>query len=223
MNRLGSQATTTSLTPPPSDPVAASPVNSSRPVSPDIPASNTHMLIGNMFPKDYSHNCNADQIISFSHAHKRSNGDGDVTMRPTDDDGEDSDQGTVNGMVDSTEDGFLQKPFRHIEEPTDIADIRKAADPPFTDAEAHMTEYDWIGTYQCYSLHSYLTLCRASSTRDNPTYLAQTKFSCPPSSSISSTPAFARRSQACWIEKLPLSREDGRGCSGGRDDTKRWV
>ncbi|ADV22922.1 hypothetical protein I305_03577 [Cryptococcus gattii E566] len=144
MNRLGSQATTTSLTPPPSDPVAASPVNSSRLVSPDIPASNTHMLIGNMVPKDYSHNCNTDQIISFSHAHKRSNGDGDVTMRPTDDDGEDSDQGTVNGMVDSTEDGLLQKPVRHVEGPTDIADVRKAADPPFTDAEAHVTEYDWI-------------------------------------------------------------------------------
>ncbi|WVQ89990.1 hypothetical protein IAS59_003766 [Cryptococcus gattii] len=124
MNRLGSQATTTSLTPPPSDPVAASPVNSSR--------------------LDYSHNCNTDQIISFSHAHKRSNGDGDVTMRPTDDDGEDSDQGTVNGMVDSTEDGLLQKPVRHVEGPTDIADVRKAADPPFTDAEAHVTEYDWI-------------------------------------------------------------------------------
>lgn len=193
MNRLGSQATTTSLTPPPSDP----PVNSSRLVSPDIPGSHTHMLIGNMFPKDYSHNCNADQIISLSHAHKRSNGDGDVTMRPTDDDGEDSDQGTVNGIINSTEDGFLQKPFRHIEEPTDIAGITKAADPPFTGAEAHMTEYDWIGTYQCYSLHSYLILCRASSTRDNPTYLAQTKFSCPPSSSISSSSAFARRSQAC--------------------------
>ncbi|WVO22692.1 uncharacterized protein IAS62_004023 [Cryptococcus decagattii] len=120
MNRLGSQATTTSLTPPPSDP----PVNSSR--------------------LDYSHNCNADQIISLSHAHKRSNGDGDVTMRPTDDDGEDSDQGTVNGIINSTEDGFLQKPFRHIEEPTDIAGITNAADPPFTGAEAHMTEYDWI-------------------------------------------------------------------------------
>lgn len=65
-------------------------------------------------------------------------------MRPTDDDGEDSDQGTVNGMVDSTEDGLLQKPVRHVEGPTDIADVRKAADPPFTDAEAHVTEYDWI-------------------------------------------------------------------------------
>lgn len=150
-----------------------------------------------MVPKDSSHNCNADQIMSFSHAHKRSNGDGDVTMRPADDDGEDSDQGTVNGMVDSTEDGFLQKPVRHLEEPTDIAGIRKAAEPPFTDAEAHMSEYDWIGTYQCYSLHPYLTLRRASSTRDNPTDLSQTKFSRSPSSAISSTPAFARRSQAC--------------------------
>lgn len=223
MNRSESQATTTSLTPPPSDPGTASPVNTSRIISSDIPASNIHILSGSMIPKDYSHNRNTDQIIPFSHTNKGSNGDEDVTMRPAEDDDEGSDQGTVNGMMDGTEEDLLQIPIQRLEEATELADIGKMTVPAFADAEAHMEEYGWIGTYGCRSLHSCLTLCRASSTRNNPAYLAQTKFSRSPSSTISSTPASARRGQACWIEGLPLFREDGRGCSGGRDDIGRWV
>lgn len=223
MNRSESQATTTSLTPPPSDPVAASPVNTSQIISSDIPASNTHILNGSMIPENYSHKRDAGQIISFSHTNKGSNGDGDMTMRPAEDDGEDSDQGTVNGMMNGAGEDILQRPIKRLGEPTDIADTGKVAVPAFADAEAHMEEYGWIGTYGCRILYPCLTLCRTTSTRSNPTYFAQTKFSRSPSSSISSASASARRGQACWIEELPLSREDGRGCSGGRDDIGRWV
>ncbi|AAW44287.1 expressed protein [Cryptococcus deneoformans JEC21] len=144
MNRSESQATTTSLTPPPSDPVAASPVNTSQIISSDIPASNTHILNGSMIPENYSHKRDVGQIISFSHTNKGSNGDGDMTMRPAEDDGEDSDQGTVNGMMNGAGEDILQRPIKRLGEPTDIADTGKVAVPAFADAEAHMEEYGWI-------------------------------------------------------------------------------
>ncbi|OWZ63710.1 hypothetical protein AYX15_04358 [Cryptococcus neoformans] len=144
MNRSESQATTTSLTPPPSDPGTASPVNTSRIISSDIPASNIYILSGSMNPKDYSHNRNTDQIIPFSHTNKGSNGDEDVTMRPAEDDDEGSDQGTVNGMMDGTEEDLLQIPIQRLEEATELADIGKMTVPAFADAEAHMEEYGWI-------------------------------------------------------------------------------